>query len=88
MAVNDLITFRKGTASQWISANPVLASGEPGYDLTNKILKIGDGSSNWTSLSTINLSSLNITDFNTSVINSIPIDVMNSTNLYLWSTFR
>ena len=43
MAVNDLITFRKGPASQWISVNPVLASGEPGYDLTNSILKIGDG---------------------------------------------
>lgn len=53
MAVNDLITFRKGTASQWISVNPVLASGEPGYDLTNNILKIGDGSKTWNQLSSI-----------------------------------
>jgi hypothetical protein len=53
MAANDLITFRKGIESQWISANPVLASGEPGYDLTNSILKIGDGVSNWVSLSGI-----------------------------------
>lgn len=59
MAVNDLITFRKGTASAWTSANPVLASGEPGYDLTNSILKIGDGVSNWVSLSGIGSSSLN-----------------------------
>lgn len=58
MAVNDLITFRKGIASQWISANPVLASGEPGYDLTNSILKIGDGVSNWTSLSGIGSTSV------------------------------
>jgi hypothetical protein len=50
MAVNDLIIFRKGTASQWSSANPILASGEPGYDLTNEILKIGDGISNWNGL--------------------------------------
>jgi hypothetical protein len=54
MAVNDLITFRKGTASQWISVNPILGSGEPGYDLTNRVLKIGDGSLAWSSLSGIN----------------------------------
>ena len=58
MAVNDLITFRKGPASQWISVNPVLASGEPGYDLTNSILKIGDGVSNWVSLSGIGSTSV------------------------------
>jgi hypothetical protein len=53
MAVNDLITFRKGTASEWTSANPILASGEPGYDLTNSIFKIGNGVSNWVALSGI-----------------------------------
>jgi hypothetical protein len=58
MAVNDLITFRKGVESQWISANPVLASGEPGYDLTNSILKIGDGVSNWVALSGIGSTSV------------------------------
>lgn len=58
MAVNDLITFRKGIASQWTSVNPVLASGEPGYDLTNGVLKIGDGVSNWVALSGIGSSSV------------------------------
>jgi hypothetical protein len=58
MAVNNLITFRKGTASVWTSINPVLASGEPGYDLTNGILKIGDGVSNWVALSGIGSTSV------------------------------
>jgi hypothetical protein len=58
MAVNDLITFRKGTATQWSDVNPVLSSGEPGYDLTNGILKIGDGVSNWVALSGIGSSSV------------------------------
>jgi hypothetical protein len=58
MAVNDLITFRKGTSSAWTSVNPVLASGEPGYDLTNSILKIGDGVSNWVALSGIGSTSV------------------------------
>lgn len=67
MAINDLITFRKGTATQWSDVNPVLASGEPGYDLTNQILKIGDGSSNWTTLTNHKHTSSDISNFNSSV---------------------
>jgi hypothetical protein len=53
MPANTIITVRKGTASQWTSSNPVLASGEPGYDLSNNILKIGDGVSNWNNLKNV-----------------------------------
>lgn len=67
------IQARKGTATDWLTQNPVLASGELGYDLTNKIFKIGDGSSNWTTLSTINLSSSNITDFNSAISGVLPV---------------
>lgn len=45
------IQFRRGTASEWIASNPVLSSGEPGYDISNKIFKIGDGVTAWGSLS-------------------------------------
>jgi hypothetical protein len=47
------IQFRKGTASQWNNNNPILASGEPGYDLTNSIFKIGDGVHSWTELTSL-----------------------------------
>ncbi|NDB60510.1 hypothetical protein EB001_18990 [bacterium] len=67
MPVNDLITIRKGTASEWSSSNPVLASGELGFDLSNNILKIGDGSSAWNSLNNHSHSSINISDFTESV---------------------
>ena len=50
MPVNTTIQIRKGTATQWSSTNPVLGSGEPGFDTTNKILKIGNGSTVWDSL--------------------------------------
>ena len=50
MAVNNLITLRKGIATEWSSQNPTLASGEPGYDGTNNLLKIGDGNTSWSSL--------------------------------------
>jgi hypothetical protein len=61
------IQIRKGTSTDWTSANPVLSSGEPGYDVTTKTLKIGDGSTAWSSLTSINLSASNITNFNSSV---------------------
>ena len=59
MAVNNLITLRKGIATEWSSQNPTLASGEPGYDGTNNILKIGDGDTAWNDLDPIALSSVN-----------------------------
>lgn len=44
------IQLRRDSASNWESANPVLALGEPGYDTTNEKLKIGDGVTAWNSL--------------------------------------
>ena len=41
---------RRDSASNWSSANPVLEAGEFGYDTTNKIVKIGDGSTHWNAL--------------------------------------
>jgi hypothetical protein len=61
------IQIRKGTSTEWSTQNPVLDSGELGFDVTNKIFKIGDGATAWNSLSSINLTSSNITDFNTTV---------------------
>lgn len=34
MGREDLIQVRRGTTTQWTAANPVLASGEPGFDVT------------------------------------------------------
>ncbi len=48
------IKLRRDTAANWASANPVLGQGEPGYDLTNEKLKIGDGTTAWTALGFIN----------------------------------
>jgi hypothetical protein len=41
---------RRGTAAQWAAANPVLLSGEPGYETDTKILRIGDGVTAFTAL--------------------------------------
>lgn len=44
------IQLRRDTAINWSTSNPVLAQGEPGYDLTSKKLKFGNGSSAWNAL--------------------------------------
>lgn len=38
------------TAAEWESQNPVLGAGVFGYDSTNKIVKVGDGSTPWKAL--------------------------------------
>lgn len=50
MAVVTAIQIRRGTASQWTSANPTLAAGEQGYESDTNKIKIGNGSTAWNSL--------------------------------------
>ena len=45
------IFLRRDTAANFASTNPVLSEGEPAFDTTNQILKVGDGVTAWNSLS-------------------------------------
>lgn len=45
------IFLRRSSASEWASENPILSLGEPGFDYTNEILKIGNGVDQWSALS-------------------------------------
>jgi hypothetical protein len=47
------ILVRRDTAANWSATNPVLANGEPGWDTTNKVFKVGDGTTVWNSLPAI-----------------------------------
>lgn len=44
------IQLRRDTAAAWSAANPILAQGEVGVDITNNKLKIGDGTTAWNTL--------------------------------------
>lgn len=44
------IQLRRDTEANYISENTVLASGEPAFATDTKVLKIGDGTSNWSAL--------------------------------------
>lgn len=42
--------FLRATASRWTTVNPVLKSGQPGYEIGTGSIKIGDGVTAWSSL--------------------------------------
>ena len=45
------IQLRNDTAANWASANPTLARGEVGVENDTALMKVGDGSTAWNSLS-------------------------------------
>lgn len=62
MPRNDLISIRKGNSSDWSGVNPILDSGEPGFDPSNNFLKIGHSGLTWNSLPVVgsHLPTLNV----------------------------
>jgi Major tropism determinant N-terminal domain len=49
--LHQRVQLRRDTAANWTRGNPVLKSGELGYETDTERVKIGDGSTSWTSLS-------------------------------------
>jgi hypothetical protein len=47
MPVNNLIQLRRGTAAQWVTANPTLSVGEIGFETDTGKFKIGNGTEAW-----------------------------------------
>lgn len=75
MAVITQIQFRRGTAAQWSSTNPVLSSGELGYETDTGNFKIGNGTTAWNSLSVLN----GITASTTATFTNKTINLANNT---------
>lgn len=44
------IQIRRDTRDNWLAVNPVLKSGELGYETDTGVLKIGDGTSGWNTI--------------------------------------
>ena len=44
------IQFKRGAPDRWKEINPILESGEPGFEYTTNKLKIGDGVTPWNEL--------------------------------------
>ena len=50
MPRRDLCQVRRGTAANWTAVNPILASGEAGYETDTGQLKYGNGTAVWSAL--------------------------------------
>ena len=50
LTIKSRILFRSDTAANWSTTNPILKTGEPGWDSTNKRLKIGNNTNAWSNL--------------------------------------
>ena len=46
----DIIQIRRDTAANWNGANPILAQGELGLETDTDKIKVGDGTTSWSSL--------------------------------------
>lgn len=46
----DIILVKRGKSSSWLSLNPTLRPGEPGFETDTGKLKIGDGNKAWIEL--------------------------------------
>lgn len=51
--VNSVFRFKRGSAADWTEQNPVLLSGEPGFEKDTSRLKVGDGVHAWNDLTYI-----------------------------------
>ncbi len=78
----SLIKIRRDSSTNWTAINPVLAIGEPGYETNTKLLKIGDGESQWSALP-YSSGSLDETD---PIFSASPAGSITSTNITNWDT--
>ena len=53
-SIRVTLKIRNDTAQAWLSKNPILSEGEFGLETDTLLLKIGDGSSQWTGLRYLN----------------------------------
>lgn len=50
MATTYTIQLKRGLSSSWTALNPILAPGEPGFEIDTGRLKIGNGTDDWINL--------------------------------------
>lgn len=59
------IQLKRGKASSWITLNPILAPGEPGFEIDTGKIKIGNGVDTWLSLKYVGEDKILVVNANT-----------------------
>ena len=67
---------RRGTATQWTTADPILAAGEIGFETDTNQFKMGDGVNNWSDLSYFK----NLEDLGGSLDDYVPVTTKGQVN--------
>jgi hypothetical protein len=67
---------RRGTSTQWTTANPILAAGEIGFETDTGEFRVGDGTNHWADLSPFK----NLLDLGGSLDDFIPLTEKNEPN--------
>jgi hypothetical protein len=70
MPANTTIQFRRGPSSEWLDNDPILASGEPGHDISENLFKIGDGVHSWSELPVLAHGSSGVYNYSTKWLNN------------------
>lgn len=81
--VNLTFQLKRGTAARWLEVNPILADGEPGFELDTNQLKIGNGKDVWTNLPYVTDTTNTVTE--EELANAIDIakeEILNQSGLY------
>jgi len=76
------IQIRRDTSSNWTSVNPTLSQGELGFETNSKKIKIGDGSTSYTSLSYIIDPTTSISNTAARTLINDRLQVSNAATLY------
>jgi hypothetical protein len=76
------IQIRRDTSSNWASVNPTLSQGELGFETNSKKIKIGDGSTTYTSLSYIIDPTTSISNTAARTLINDRLQVANAVTLY------
>ena len=81
-----VIQVKRGTAAAWTSANTVLTAGEIGFESDTKKMKVGDGSTAWTSLGYAGMSASSTDTFTNKTISGSSNTISNIGNASLTSS--
>lgn len=73
MPRENSITIRRGPKEDWDSVNPILNSGEFGFDTTSNLVKIGNGTATWQDLSVLALATPVVLSQNAEFTNKITV---------------
>lgn len=85
MPVKTKIQVRRDTAANWTSTNPTLAAGEQGYETDTKKLKIGDGTTAWTSLAYFGSSSARLVQESNTTVTVVNTGAGTQSDLFSFS---